>query len=109
MNLTVSMQSLLNIWVKKNQKCKLFIFWMYLAEVDNTTIKLVSTMTCTIEKLVKEFKKLDMVCLKGETVMLQMELTELRCLLEVLENSSATTQNMLQTMTHMSTQASKKI
>ena len=36
-----------------NRKCKALVFWLHLAEVDNTTIKSVSIMTCTSENLVK--------------------------------------------------------
>ena len=58
--------------------------------------------------LFKEFRKLDMDCLKLEKAMVQTEMPELRRPLEVKECFLATTQNMLQKMKQMSNQESYK-
>ena len=47
------------------------IFRLYLQRVENTTIKLVSTIVYKIVNLFNEFKMLDIDCFKVEEVMVQ--------------------------------------
>ena len=62
---------------QEKQKYKALVFWLCFSGVDNTTIKAVSTMTCTSTDLVKEFKKLDMDFIKGEKLMVQAKIPDL--------------------------------
>ena len=70
------------------------IFRLYLQRVENTTIKLVSTILYKSVNLFNEFKMLDIDCFKVEEVMVQTEMIDLQRTLKVPENYSATTKTL---------------
>ena len=53
-------------------------FLLYLAVVDNTTIKLVSTMTFIGKNLVKDLNILKIDCLNGGKMMAHKEMSDLK-------------------------------
>ena len=73
-----------------------------------TTTVTVSTMTCSIDNLVKDFKNLEADCLSGDKTMAQEVIIDLKYPLTELSCYSTTTQKILQMMTQMLNQASKK-
>ena len=75
--------------------------------VGITKIKVVSTMTRTGKKLVKEFKKFETNCLIEKKVMTQTKMTDLQRPLEVLASDLETTKHQHKMM-QMSNQASTK-
>ena len=80
---------------------------VYLVGIDDTTFKAVLQMICTSANVVKKFNKLEADCIQGEMIMAQSLMPDPQCPLEALAQSSTITQNILQTMTQMSTQEAK--
>ena len=88
------------------QKCKPLLFWLYLAQKDNTLVKAIQSQACGNVTLVQSFAKVEKECLKGTSN--DSSFSALQRPLEMMVASATTTQGMLQTLSQFQVQTSEK-
>jgi hypothetical protein len=88
------------------QKCKPLLFWLYLAQKDDTLVKAIQSQACGNVTLVQSFAKGEKECLRGTSN--DPSFSALQRPLEMMVASATTTQGMLQTLSQFQVQTSEK-
>ena len=88
------------------QKCKPLLFWLYLAQKDDTLVKAIQSQACGNVTLVQSFAKVEKDCLRGTSN--DPSFSALQRPLEMMVASATTTQGMLQTPSQFQVQTSEK-